>query len=291
MTHWWQQLWRSPHHHQSRPTAPSSSQAEGDGLWQAVMQRLPILEGVDAPSLARLERRARHQLHDWRLTSAEPLENIEALALVTQAMLLLNGWPQAERWQDAGARVHEVMLPEHAITREVEDVDEAGVVHVFESTRAGETWYQGPVVVTQEDLSASGDWSGFNVVIHEFAHKLDMANATDADGFPPLPVHISADEWFTTFTAVWDDLTARLSRGETTPINDYAASHPAECFAVCCEYFFTAPRTLNDAYPELYQLLERFFCQSPLKHCPASAQARPRLHSGALTQSQSEQPT
>jgi Mlc titration factor MtfA (ptsG expression regulator) len=273
MPPWWQRLWqRSERHgHDADASAPFSSQTqEGDTLWQSVRERLPILEGLDAEALTRLERRARRQLHDWKLTSAEPLEEVEALALAAQAMLLLNGWAHAERWQDAGARVHEIMLPFEAIRREVEAMDEAGVVHVFQDTRAGETWYQGPVVVTQQDLAASGDWSGFNVVIHEFAHKLDMANATDADGFPPLPVHISAQEWHATFTAVWEDLSERLAHGIPTPIDDYAASHPAECFAVCCEYFFTAPDTLEVAYPELYALLERFFHQSPLPRCPTA---------------------
>lgn len=277
MTHWWQRLWQRSNRHgrdSAAPDAGAVSTASPDGetaqddAWQAVRERLPILDGLDAEALARLARRARHQLSDWKLTSAEPLEEVEALALASQAMLLLNGWTHAERWQDAGARVHEIMLPLQAIRREVEEMDDAGVVHVFEDTRAGETWYQGPVVVTRQDLAASGDWSGFNVVIHEFAHKLDMANATDADGFPPLPRHISAAEWHATFTAVWDDLNARLSRGEPTPIDDYAASHPAECFAVCCEYFFTAPDELNTAYPALYALLERFFQQSPLARCP-----------------------
>ncbi|MFP5302524.1 M90 family metallopeptidase [Cobetia sp. SIMBA_158] len=277
MTHWWQRLWQRSARHGRDTSAPdacavsaasSAGETAPDDAWQAVRERLPILEGLDAEALARLERRARHQLNDWKLTSAEPLAQVEALALAAQAMLLLNGWAHAERWQDAGARVHEIMLPLQAIRREVEEMDDAGVVHVFEDTRAGETWYQGPVVVTRQDLAASGDWSGFNVVIHEFAHKLDMANATDADGFPPLPRHISAAEWHATFTAVWDDLSARLSRGEPTPIDDYAASHPAECFAVCCEYFFSAPAELNAAYPALYALLERFFQQSPLARCP-----------------------
>lgn len=279
MTHWWQRLWQRGERQKpdtpptdacTAPATLSDDERVQADTWQAVRERLPMLDGLDAEALARLERRARHQLRDWKLTSAEPLEPVEALALAAQAMLLLNGWPDAERWQDAGARVHEIMLPLVAIRREVEEMDDAGVVHVFEDTRAGETWYQGPVVVTQQDLAASGDWSGFNVVIHEFAHKLDMANATDADGFPPLPRHISAAEWHATFTAVWEDLNARLSRGEPTPIDDYAASHPAECFAVCCEYFFTAPDTLDAAYPALYALLERFFQQSPLTRCPPS---------------------
>jgi hypothetical protein len=67
---------------------------------------------------------------------------------------------------------------------------------------------------------------------------------------------------------VWEDLQARLARGEQTPIDDYAATHPGECFAVCCETFFSAPDQLDAAYPELYALLVRYFRQAPLARLP-----------------------
>ncbi len=99
------------------------------------------------------------------------------------------------------------------------------------------------------------------MLIHELSHKLDMGNSLDADGFPPLSGDMDPQEWHRIFTAVWDDLQARLAHGEATPIDDYAASHPGECFAVSCEYFFTAPRILHEAYPALYGLLSRYFRQ------------------------------
>ena len=159
------------------------------------------------------------------------------------------------------------MVPD-AFRRHVEEMDDAGVVHEYEDERVGETWYQGPIVVSLADLADSGDWSGFNVVIHEFAHKLDMGNSQEADGCPPLPRDIAAEEWHRVFTAVWDDLQAHLERGQPTPIDDYAATHPGECFAVCCETFFSAPDVLDGAYPELYALLARYFRQAPLARLP-----------------------
>ena len=75
---------------------------------------------------------------------------------------------------------------------------------------------------------------------------------------------MAARDWHRVFTAVWDDLQAHLARGEATPIDDYAASHPGECFAVSCETFFAAPEALDAAYPELYALLGRYFRLDPL---------------------------
>ena len=146
----------------------------------------------------------------------------------------------------------------------IEEMDEAGVMHEYVDERAGETFHQGPVVVAFPDLMDSGDNDGFNVVIHELAHKLDMGNSLDIDGFPPLPREIAPSEWHGVFMGVWEDLQARLACGEQTPIDDYAATHPGECFAVCCEVFFSAPDLLHDAYPDLYALLSRYFRQDPL---------------------------
>ena len=50
---------------------------------------------------------------------------------------------------------------------------------------SGESWLGGPVILSWEDAAAAEPDAGYNVVIHEFAHKLDMLNG-DANGFPPL---------------------------------------------------------------------------------------------------------
>lgn len=251
-----------------------------DQAWAEARGRVPLLAALAEEEAERLGRRAWRFLHAKRVTlhpelaEATPFDLPARLALAAQACLLTLGWHDDEH-QEAFANVHEVLVLPDAFQRRVEEMDEFGVMHEYDDERAGETSHQGPVVVAFPDLMESGDFTGFNVLIHEFAHKLDLGNSLDVDGFPPLPAEIDPREWHRTFMAVWEDLQARLERGEATPIDDYAATHPGECFAVCCEAFFTAPDLLHDAYPALFTLLGRYFRQAPLARLPAECHARP----------------
>ncbi len=237
--------------------------------WQAAQTRVALLATLSEADAEKLGQRAWHFLHHKRITlhadlRDTPFDLAAQLVLAGQACLLTLGWSNAEHLE-AFANVHEILILPDGFSREIEELDEMGVVHLYSDTLAGETSYQGPVIVSFTDLMKSGDFTGSNVLIHELAHKLDMGNSSDTDGFPPLPREIRPSEWHQVFTCVWDDLTACLARGETPPIDDYAASHPGECFAVCCELFFSDPVTLKDAYPALYDLLCRYFNQQPLK--------------------------
>ena len=62
------------------------------------------------------------------------------------------------------------------------ETDEDGVVHEWDDELAGEAMPGGPVVLSWD---AAANDPQINVVIHEFAHKLDMLNGA-ADGVPPL---------------------------------------------------------------------------------------------------------
>ena len=237
--------------------------------WHDARQRLPLLGLVPDEHAERLGQRAWQFLHDKRISLHPDLaldnaafDATEQLALAAQACLLTLGWSDREH-HEAFANVHEVLILPDAFRREVEEIDEAGVVHKWEDERAGETFHQGPVILAYPEVMESGGLDGFNVIIHEFAHKLDMGNSFDADGFPPLPSDILPQDWYREFTATWNDLHARIGKGEETPIDEYAATYPGECFAVCCETFFTAPARLSQAYPGLYSLLTRYFQQTP----------------------------
>ncbi|PAU78276.1 M90 family metallopeptidase [Halomonas salipaludis] len=258
--------WRSRQFEQRHPFP--------DDAWAEARARIPLLDALTDDEAERLGQRAWRFAHAKRLTlhpelaATTDFDLPARLALAAQACLLTLGWHDDEH-AEAFANVHEVLVLPEAFQRQVEEMDEFGVMHEYVDERAGETSYQGPVVVAFPDLMESGEWSGFNVLIHEFAHKLDMGNASDIDGFPPLPRDMDPREWHRLFSAVWDDLQARLERGEETPIDDYAASHPGECYAVCCEYFFSAPDVLDQAYPSLYALLARYFRQDPLARQPS----------------------
>lgn len=140
--------------------------------------------------------------------------------------------------------------------------DEAGVVHKNDGALAGEAMPRGPVVLSWPDVEASADWeaTGMNLVIHEFAHKIDMVNG-DANGCPPLPAGMLVREWRHTLAAAYDDFCARQDRGEDTEIDPYAAESPAEFFAVLSEVFFADPLLLRQEYPDVYAQFARFYRQ------------------------------
>jgi Mlc titration factor MtfA (ptsG expression regulator) len=156
-----------------------------------------------------------------------------------------------------------VVYPDEFVPR-WEWEDEAGVVHQMDDALAGEAMPRGPVVLSWPDVEASGNWdaTGMNLVIHEFAHKIDMASG-DANGCPPLPAGMQAAAWQHTLAAAYEDFCARQDRGEDTEIDPYAAESPAEFFAVLTEVFFADPLLLRDEYPDVYAQFARFYRQDP----------------------------
>ena len=114
-------------------------------------------------------------------------------------------------------------------------------------------------------MLASGNWEGYNLVIHELAHKLDMLNG-DANGLPPLHHDMRVQEWASVMQSAFDDLNRQLDANPDaeTAIDPYAAENPAEFFAVTSEYFFSAPDLLTESYPQVYAQLSRFYRQDPL---------------------------
>ena len=142
--------------------------------------------------------------------------------------------------------------------------DEAGVVHRNDAPLAGEAMPGGPVVLSWPDVEAGADWdtAGMNLVIHEFAHKIDMRNG-EANGCPPLAAAMSPAVWKQALAAAYDNFLARTDRGEDTEIDPYAAESPAEFFAVLSEVFFADPLLLRCEYPGVYGQLAAFYRQDP----------------------------
>ena len=142
--------------------------------------------------------------------------------------------------------------------------DEAGVVHRNDGPLAGEAMPGGPVVLSWPDVEASADWAnaGMNLVIHEFAHKIDMRNG-EADGCPPLPATMSPVVWKETLTAAYDEFCGRVDQDVDTEIDPYAAESPAEFFAVLSEVFFADPLLLLGEYPDVYRQWAAFYRQDP----------------------------
>ena len=104
--------------------------------------------------------------------------------------------------------------------------------------------------------------AGYNVVIHEFAHKLDMAQGED--DLPLSRPGMDADKWAKVFETAYDDFCAEVERhDEETLVDPYAAEHPAEFFAVMSEMFFTHSAVLARDWPGLYQQFTHYYRQDP----------------------------
>jgi Mlc titration factor MtfA (ptsG expression regulator) len=122
----------------------------------------------------------------------------------------------------------------------------------------------GPVILSWPDVAASADWDDaqMNLVIHEFAHKIDMRDG-DANGCPPLADVASRRDWQRVMRAAYADFCVRVDAGEDTEIDPYAAENPGEFFAVLSEVFFADPLLLHHDYPDVYGEFARFYRQDP----------------------------
>jgi MtfA peptidase len=136
-----------------------------------------------------------------------------------------------------------------------------------EFRRAGETIYNGPVVLNWSDIEGARlhHNEGNNLVVHEFAHQLDMINGSLPDGFPPLPNNVNENEWRRSFRAEFQVARKMVEAGHTIYINDYGLSHECEFFAVASEYYFQTPNELADYHPMVHQLLQDFYITDTAK--------------------------
>lgn len=228
--------------------------------WDAAFAGLPLLERLQPHERQRLRELAILFLHYKSIEMAGGLQrntHMDLLIALQACLPVLNlglswyrGWVSVIVYPQGFSPVHQ-------------EVDEAGVVHELRRPLLGESWLSGPVILSWEDTQRAGAMDGQNLVIHEFAHKLDMLNG-DANGFPPLHRDMSSRRWTEVFSAAFDDLRARLGDGRPTVIDPYGGESPAEFFAVLSEVFFERPRMIRDAYPEVYTCLAQFYRQDPL---------------------------
>ncbi len=231
-----------------------------DSEWQQAFQRLSLLQRLDEEERTRLKELAILFLHYKSLEVVADLELTSTMRIdiALQACLpILNlGLDWYEGW------VSVVIYP-GAFSRQFNETDEYGIVHQGRKNLSGESWQRGPVVLSWDDSIHHGGNDGYNVVIHEFAHKLDMLNGR-ANGLPPLHEGMAVEQWSSAFNQAYSDLKLRLEKNLPAPVNPYAATAPAEFFAVVSEVFFEKPAILREHYPEVYHLLTAFYRQQPL---------------------------
>ncbi len=273
----------------------SSRVAIPDALWEATLASLPFFARLDAPERTRLRELAERFLAEKEMAAAGGLELTAPMqvAIAVQACLpILNlglGWYRG--WKSIVVYPGEFLVP-----RELTDDD--GVVHQFVEPIAGEAWEGGPLLLSWDDAQRrDGDLGlAYNVVIHEFTHKIDMLDG-DADGVPPFArgshPQLDRQEWIAVLADAFERFNAELELIEHElppgldpddpdadhyythlPLDPYAGQDEGEFFAVSSEAFFVDPAPLHAAFPDWYRQLALFFKQDPLARLPAAEKER-----------------
>jgi Mlc titration factor MtfA (ptsG expression regulator) len=224
----------------------------------------------DLPWLSRLDEDRRQRLFALiaRFLAGKAITPVHGLALTPVQRLRLAALaclPLLEFGQEGLRGWSEVIVYPGAfrVHRRHHDED-TGVVAEWEDDLAGEAWDQGPLVLSWDDIEAdlAEPEAGFQLVVHEMAHKLDALDGA-MDGTPPLPAAWQRD-WARDFQAAYEVFCARVDAGEETPIDPYAAEAPEEFFAVASEYHFSAPALLAEEMPAVAAHLRRFYGDSPI---------------------------
>ena len=228
-----------------------------EASWKRVAAKLSFLRGLSESDTDRLKQlvvlflaeKEMHGAHGLRLTDEV------RLSIAAQACLpILNlGLDAYQGW------VGIIVYPGEFRVKK-EEVDEDGVVHTFEEELAGEAWPGGPVILSWEDVGLKE--RGYNVVIHEFAHKIHMDGGGD-ESYPAARKDMDPTKWRKTLEEAYDRFCAQVDSDEPTFIDPYASEHPAEFFAVMSEAFFTESAVLARDWPELYGQFSAFYRQDP----------------------------
>ncbi|WP_084070682.1 zinc-dependent peptidase [Pandoraea vervacti] len=247
-----------------------------DAVWHEVVGALPFLSRRSAADLAKLRTLAAEFLAGKHFSTAHDLVLTDAMcvSVAAQACLPILNLPPALYRGWTGI----VLYPGEFLIRKTVQ-DEAGVVHDVAREASGEAWDGGPVVLSWQDVQAS-DVLAYNVVIHEFAHKIDMEDG-EADGVPPMLRRLHGDltsgTWCEVFDPAYEAFCHHVANvpdaewdafASTSLIDPYATEHESEFFAVCTEAFFVAPEAFLNEYPTLYALFSRYFLQDPAAQHP-----------------------
>ena len=236
-----------------------------DALWQRTLQAYPFLAERSADDRAKLRALAAQFLRDKEFHGADGLAITDEIALAIAAQAVLPVLHLGLRWYDdfVGIVVHsDEVVARRTVT------DASGVVHAYDEVLAGEAMEGGPVMLNWRDVAQAGASAeaGYNVVIHEFVHKIDMRDGAP-DGCPPMLTRQAREQWLAALQPEYarfreQVIVAERFGGEAPWLDAYGASDIGEFFAVACEAYFVNRGRFTQEFPALTPLFDGFFVPS-----------------------------
>ena len=227
-----------------------------EALWSEVLARSSLFDDLDAAGRAKLRDIALKFCASVHFSGAHGFEvtPFVQLSVASQACLLV-----LNLGLEHFSEVRTVILYPEAFVAYREEEDEIGVVHAGYEALDGESIERGAVVLAWEEGRPRRHGLPSNLVLHEFAHKLDEGSGM-LSGVPVLASRALRTRWQQAFGEAYERLCASLEQyDDDLGIDDYAATNPSEFFAVCVEYFFVSPHDLRAIFPGVHAVLESYF--------------------------------
>lgn len=233
-----------------------------DALWDRTLECHPFIARRSDATRARLRELcslflAHKQFH---VVGGLVLDDAMALAVAAQACL-----PVLELGLDRYDATRGIVLQPGEVRAPREDVDEHGLVHEWDEELVGEAMYRGPLMLSWDAVQHQDDPTQpvFNVVIHEFAHLLDLQQGGESNGLPAIADPALRRRWADELPQAWDRFADRVAHREPSCIDPYGCEAIDEFFAVASEAFFVAPAELRIEDEALYALLADYYRQDP----------------------------
>jgi MtfA peptidase len=237
--------------------------AIADELWQSCLTDLPFVAARPREQQDRLRRMASLFLDRKEFSGAQGFVVTDRIALVVAVQACL---PVLELGIDQYDGFVGIVMHGDAVIAVREVMDDDGIVHAYDEELAGEAMEGGPLMLSWSDVLPAEDGNApataYNVVIHEFAHVLDLRDG-QADGIPVLGRSAERRAWSQVLMPEFDRFCERVVCGYETVLDPYAAEAPDEFFAVASEAFFVTPKALKEEQPAMYRLLGSFYKQDP----------------------------
>ena len=232
--------------------------------WRGIMDRnVPFVHLLPSRDREELKKHILVFLEEKRFEGAGGLKITDEIkvTIAAQACLLL-----LHRKTDYYPGLYSIIVYPHAYVDRRPVQEKHGIVAVGGRPRLGESWLQGPVVLSWAHVlaDAADIHDGHNVVLHEFAHQLDAQDGA-MDGAPVLSDHALYADWTRVLGKEYGRLQRDTALGKETLLDRYGATHPAEFFAVATEFFFEKPLQLRQRIPDLYEELRRYYKQDPAR--------------------------
>ncbi len=227
-----------------------------------LLRAVPLYARLPAALRPRLEGRMHVFLDAKEFIGCRGLEVTDEMRLLIAAQACLLTLQREEACFPGFRTI--LLHPDTYVAEEVRHDEEIEILE--EHVRTGESWHRGPVVLSWADVLADtrDGTDGRNVVLHEFAHKLDEAHDA-GEGLPALGEPAQYASWAAVFSREYEALCAAADRGRDTLIDPYGAESPAEFFAVVTEAFFEQSADLERAHPALYGELAKFYAVDPAR--------------------------